>query len=40
MLSLLDELGVGTRFTGSTLEIDASTVDSYTAPYELVRRCG
>ena len=38
MLALLDELGVGTRFTGSTLEIDASTVESYTAPYELVRQ--
>ena len=38
MLALLDELGVGTCFKGSTLEIDASTVDSYTAPYELVRQ--
>ncbi len=38
MLALLDELGVGTRFSGSALEIDASTVDSYTAPYELVRQ--
>jgi UDP-N-acetylglucosamine 1-carboxyvinyltransferase len=38
MLALLDELGVGTRISGSTLEIDASTVDSYTAPYELVRQ--
>ena len=38
MLALLDELGVGTSFSGSTLEIDASTVDSYTAPYELVRQ--
>ena len=38
MLALLDELGVGTHFTGSTLEIDASTVESYTAPYELVRQ--
>src|ERR687889_278500 len=38
MLALLDELGVGTRFSGSTLEINASTVDSYTAPYELVRQ--
>jgi len=38
MLALLDELGVGTNFSGSTLEIDASTVDSYTAPYELVRQ--
>ncbi len=38
MLALLDELGVGTSYSGSTLEIDASTVDSYTAPYELVRQ--
>jgi UDP-N-acetylglucosamine 1-carboxyvinyltransferase len=38
MLALLDELGVGTSFSGDTLEIDASTVDSYTAPYELVRQ--
>jgi UDP-N-acetylglucosamine 1-carboxyvinyltransferase len=38
MLALLDELGVETDFSGSTLEIDASTVHSYTAPYELVRQ--
>jgi UDP-N-acetylglucosamine 1-carboxyvinyltransferase len=38
MIALLDELGVRTSFAGSTLEIDASTVDSYTAPYELVRQ--
>jgi UDP-N-acetylglucosamine 1-carboxyvinyltransferase len=38
MLALLDELGVGTSFSGNTLEIDASTVDCYTAPYELVRQ--
>ena len=38
MLALLDELGVGTSFSGSTLEIDASTLNSYTAPYELVRQ--
>jgi UDP-N-acetylglucosamine 1-carboxyvinyltransferase len=38
MLALLDELGVRTNFSGSTLEIDASNVDSYTAPYELVRQ--
>jgi UDP-N-acetylglucosamine 1-carboxyvinyltransferase len=38
MIALLDELGVSTNFAGSTLEIDASTVDSYTAPYELVRQ--
>jgi UDP-N-acetylglucosamine 1-carboxyvinyltransferase len=38
MIALLDELGVRTNFAGSTLEIDASTVDSYTAPYDLVRQ--
>jgi UDP-N-acetylglucosamine 1-carboxyvinyltransferase len=38
MLALLDELGAGTSFSGSTLEIDASTVESHTAPYELVRQ--
>ncbi len=38
MLALLDELGVRTSFSGGTLEIDASDVDSYTAPYELVRQ--
>ena len=38
MLALLDELGVETSFSGSTMEIDASTVHSYTAPYELVRQ--
>jgi UDP-N-acetylglucosamine 1-carboxyvinyltransferase len=38
MLALLDELGVETNFSGSTLEIDASTMHSYTAPYELVRQ--
>src|ERR671914_3105813 len=38
MLALLDELGARTSFSGSTLEIDASQVESYTAPYELVRQ--
>lgn len=38
MLSLLDELGVKTAFTGHTLEIDATSLDSYTAPYEFVRQ--
>src|SRR3712207_8340161 len=38
MISLLDELGVRTSFSGHTLEIDAAGVDSYTAPYELVRQ--
>ena len=38
MLALLAELGVESSFSGSTLEMDASTVHSYTAPYELVRQ--
>lgn len=38
MLAVLDGLGVETSFEGHTLEIDASSVDSYTAPYELVRQ--
>src|ERR671926_1792086 len=38
MLAVLDGLGAKTEFSGSTLEIDASTVNSYTAPYELVRQ--
>jgi UDP-N-acetylglucosamine 1-carboxyvinyltransferase len=38
MISLLDELGVKTSFSDHTLEVDASAVDSYTAPYELVRQ--
>jgi UDP-N-acetylglucosamine 1-carboxyvinyltransferase len=38
MLAVLDGLGVETSFHEHTLEIDASDVDSYTAPYELVRQ--
>src|ERR671910_1362380 len=38
MLAVLDGLGAKTEFSGNTLSIDASTVDSYTAPYELVRQ--
>jgi UDP-N-acetylglucosamine 1-carboxyvinyltransferase len=38
MLAVLDGLGAETSFTGHTLEIDASDIDSYTAPYELVRQ--
>jgi UDP-N-acetylglucosamine 1-carboxyvinyltransferase len=38
MLSVLDGLGAETSFSGHTLEIDASDIDSYTAPYELVRQ--
>jgi UDP-N-acetylglucosamine 1-carboxyvinyltransferase len=38
MLAVLDGLGARCSFSGSTLEIDASGVDSYTAPYELVRQ--
>lgn len=38
MLAVLEGLGVETFFSGRTLEIDASDIDSYTAPYELVRQ--
>src|ERR671927_395523 len=38
MLAVLEGLGAETSFAGHTLEIDASDVDSYTAPYELVRQ--
>ena len=38
MLAVLDGLGASSSFSGRTLEIDASDVDSYTAPYELVRQ--
>lgn len=38
MLALLDALGAGARFEGDTLEVDATSIDSYTAPYELVRQ--
>ena len=35
---VLEGLGASTDFTDHTLEMDASTIDSYTAPYELVRQ--
>jgi UDP-N-acetylglucosamine 1-carboxyvinyltransferase len=38
MLAVLEGLGAETSFAGGTLEIDTSGVDSYTAPYELVRQ--
>ena len=38
MLAVLDGLGAKTEFSGNTLSIDASGVDSYTAPYDLVRQ--
>jgi UDP-N-acetylglucosamine 1-carboxyvinyltransferase len=38
MLAVLDGLGANTEFSGNTLSIDASSVDSYTAPYDLVRQ--
>lgn len=38
MLAVLDGLGVETDFSENTLRIDASTVGSYTAPYDLVRK--
>lgn len=38
MLAVLEGLGVPTEFTGNTLSVDASGVDSYTAPYDLVRQ--
>lgn len=38
MLAVLDGLGAETSFHGHTLEIDASDIDSYCAPYELVRK--
>jgi UDP-N-acetylglucosamine 1-carboxyvinyltransferase len=38
MLAVLEGLGAETSFSGHTLEVDASRVDSYTAPYDLVRQ--
>lgn len=38
MCALLEALGAGTSFSGHTAEIDASNIDSYTAPYDLVRQ--
>lgn len=38
MLAVLDGLGAGSDFNGNTLEIDAGSIDSFTAPYDLVRQ--
>ena len=38
MLAVLEGLGADAYFHGHTLEIDASDIDSYCAPYELVRQ--
>lgn len=38
MCAVLDGLGVGVEFEGETLHVDAESLDSYTAPYELVRQ--
>ena len=38
MLAVLEGLGAETSFDEHTLEIDASSIDSYTASYELVRQ--
>lgn len=38
MLAVLDGLGAETEYSGNTLQIDAGELDSYTAPYELVRK--
>jgi UDP-N-acetylglucosamine 1-carboxyvinyltransferase len=38
MLAVLEGLGTDAYFHGHTLEIDASDIDSYCAPYELVRQ--
>ncbi len=38
MLAVLEGLGAASEFSGNTLSIDASSVDSYMAPYDLVRR--
>src|ERR687886_2189236 len=38
MLAVLEGLGARSEFAGNTLYIDTSNVDSYTAPYDLVRQ--
>jgi UDP-N-acetylglucosamine 1-carboxyvinyltransferase len=38
MRAVLDGLGASSDFVGNTLTIGASSVDSYTAPYDLVRQ--
>ena len=38
MIAVLDGLGATSDFNGNTLEIDGGSIDSYTAPYDLVRQ--
>ena len=38
MLAVLEGLGASSEFSGNALYIDTSNVDSYTAPYDLVRQ--
>lgn len=38
MRAVLDGLGADSELSGTTLTIDAGSIDSYTAPYELVRQ--
>jgi UDP-N-acetylglucosamine 1-carboxyvinyltransferase len=38
MCAVLDGLGVEAEFEGGSLHVDAARIDSYTAPYELVRQ--
>jgi UDP-N-acetylglucosamine 1-carboxyvinyltransferase len=38
MLAVLEGLGASSEFSANTLSVDASEVDSYTAPYDLVRQ--
>lgn len=38
MCAVLDGLGAGAEFEGDALHVDADRIDSYTAPYELVRQ--
>ncbi len=38
MLAVLEGLGAKSEFSGNTLAIDAADVDSFTAPYNLVRQ--
>ena len=38
MLAVLEGLGASSEFDGNTLSVDTSSVNSYTAPYDLVRQ--
>src|SRR3712207_333582 len=38
MLAVLEGLGASCEFSANTLSVDASDVNSFTAPYELVRQ--